>query len=428
MRVRSSVLAAAAVGLAVAVGVSACGSVQQLSAKDSVSKAMSSYQHARSAKFVVSLDTTVADIDALNQAEGEGPLSAGNRATLTEVLAGNVTFAVQAPDGKTFGDSGKAYQGLSTDPSAIAKDPQAYADALKHSGAVDLTVNYQGAGLAEARMVNGVVYAKADGPSILRLAGEPQSKLHGGLQGLPPSLAPIAKAAHNQWVSIDLVSTLPSLLKGLTGSGLPAPTASVNPATIQSLLTALKSAYQKNVTITKVGSSGKGTDYRLSAPIKQIANAVEPQLESLAGQVGDTATIGGDGVSPNDKLRSGIAKLPNKSFDADVWVRDDELTWLSLDLAQFDAKAAGHKVVLNVDITTNQGSVSAPSGATPVDVKALVQDVQSQAGDFSSGSGTDFGGVGAGGQLDVKALKQAGFSDAEIKRLQKEEKEFNSGT
>jgi hypothetical protein len=426
-RVRTSVVAASGVGLAVAVGVSACGSVQQLSAKDSVSKAVSSYSDAKSAKFVLSLDTTVADLNALARADGDEPMSASEQATLAKVLAGDVTLSVQAPGGKTFGDSSKAYQSLSDRPS-ITSNPQAYANALKQSGSVGMLVNYRGSGLAELRMVNGVVYAKADGPTILKLAGEPQSELDDALAGAPPALAPLTKAAHNQWVSIDLASALPSALKDLTPGGVPTPTASINPATIQNLLDSLKSAYRKNVTIKKIGSGDKGTEYQLSAPIKQIAAAVEPQLESLAGQLGDPAAdLGADAPSLKVEVHSELGKLPNSNFDADVWVKDDKLTGFAVDVAQFDAKAAGHKVVLNVDVHLNGGAVSAPSGATALDVKGLIQNLQSESGDFSSGSGTDSGFSGTGGQIDAKALKQAGFSDAEIKQLQKEEQGSGSG-
>ncbi len=421
-RVRSSVIAVSGVGLAVAVGVSACGSVQQLSAKETVSKAMSSYQQARSAKFVLSLDTTAADFDALSRAEGDDPMSASDLAALNKVLAGNVTLAVQAPAGKTFGDAGKSVQGTSFDAAAISKDPQAYANKLRQSGSTQLAVNYQGSALADLRMVNGVVYARADGPTILKLAGEPRSDLDDALAGLPPSLAPLAKAARGQWVSIDLAKDLPSLVKSVPTGDLPTATASLNPATVQQLLDSFTSAYRKNVTITQVGKGAKGTEYQLSAPIRQIATQVEPQLDALISQ----ASSGDPDVPSAAKIKQEIAKLPNRSFDADLWVKDSKLTGLSVDLAQFDAQAAGHKVLLNVDVAQNAGNVSAPAGATPIDLKALVQDLQSQVS--SAGVGFTAGATGsAAGGLDVKALKQAGFSAAEIKRLQKEEKEYSSG-
>jgi hypothetical protein len=421
---RSRVVAAASIGLAVAVGVTGCGAAKQLSAKQQVSTALAGFNHASSAAFTVSLDTTAADLAAISKAQGE-PMSASDRKAIAKVLDGDVVFDIQAPDGKTLGDSGKASTGT-PDLTSMLNDPEALGAYLKKQGAFSLLVERSGDPLFELRSTGGVIYARAFVKRILKLAGQDATQLDEQLSGLPPALAPLAKAAKGQWVSLDLVKAAQAakdqgLLDGLPKLS-PSPSGA-DPAKVQKLIADLKTAYQQKATITVLPDSDKGTGYRLGAPAKQVAQAISADLISLVGKGSAT------------EVKKAISQIPDRTFSLDLWVKDDNLTAVSLDLTQFlKHPVAGKKLAVNVAIKVNGGQVETPENATEINVKSLLSDLPAGLGlsgsipggpDLSSGSGF----VSPGGKLtkaQIKQLKRAGLTDRQIQDMQ--DQQSQSGT
>src|SRR5690349_3175151 len=170
-------MVAAGISLAVAVGVTGCGQVQKLSAKDSVTEAMSAFGSAKSATFTVSLDGTAADIAAISKAQGE-PMSKSDKAVAAKVMAGDVVFAVEAADGKTFGDSAKAGSGPGTpDLTSLLGDPAKLSEFLKNQGAFSMSVRLSGDALVELRSVDGKIFARAQVKKLVELAGEDPSSV-----------------------------------------------------------------------------------------------------------------------------------------------------------------------------------------------------------------------------------------------------------
>ncbi len=416
---------AAGVSLAVALGVSGCGAAKQLSAKHSakenVTSALSSFNDAKSVAFTVKLDTSVADLVAIGKAEGD-PIKASDQKALSKVLGGDVVVNLVAPDGKTLGDSTKASTGsTSSDLSSLLGDPDALAAALKKQGSTSVLVEASGSSLVELRSINGVIYLRADVKKILTLADQNPAQLDEALSSLPPSMNGIAKAAKGEWVSLDLVKAAQAakssgLLKNLP---TPAPSASVDPAKIQKLIADLKTAYQQKATISDLGDDAtKGTGYRLGAPAKQVAQAVEPDLIARVGQ---------DGAS---EIKKNIAKIPDKNFNLDLWVKDDKLTDVSLDLTQFfDKPVPGHKLALDIAVAVDGGKVEVPSGATEIDIKALLDQIPAGAlsgagglGGLTAGSGNTAGGSGSAAapkltKAQRKQLKASGLTDDQIDQM-----------
>jgi hypothetical protein len=398
----------------VAIGIAGCGTAKQLSAKQHVSQALSGFGDASSAGFTLSLDTTAADLEAISSAQGD-PMSASDKSTVAKLLAGEIEVDVQEPDGKTFADMEKSSGKAQPDLTSLLNDPAALGALLKKQGSFSTSVRLSGDSLVDLRTVDGVIYARADVKKILTLAGQDSSKLDQELSGLPPALAPLAKAAQGQWVSIDLVKAAQAakdkgLLKALPTS---APSASVDPAKVQKLIADLKAAYQQKATITDLGDSGKGTGYRLAAPAKQVAQAVSGDLVALVGP------------SAGPQVQKAIAQIPDKTFSLDLWVKDDKLSAVALDLTQFLKKpVTGKKLALDVAVDVGGGKVSAPSGATEIDVKSLLGQLPS--GLLSGGLGgmsgvaprssSDLSGSGLT-KAQIKQLKQSGLTDKQIQQL-----------
>jgi hypothetical protein len=334
------------------------------------------------------------------------------------VLAGEIVVDIEAPDGKTLGEAARAGTGSKSQPdlTSLLGDPAALGALLKEQGAFSTSVRLSGHPLVDLRSVDGVIYARADVKKILTLAGQNPGQLDRQLADLPPALAPLAKAAKGKWVSIDLVKAAQAakdkgLLKALP---TPAPSASVDPAKVQKLITDLKAAYQQKATISELGEAGvKGTGYRLAAPAKQVAQAVSGDLVALVGQ------------SSAAEVKKAIAQIPDKMFALEIWVKDDKLTDVSLDLTQFlKDPVPGKKLALNIAVDVNGGKVSAPSGATEIDVKSLLGQLPS--GLMSGGLGmngvaprsrsSDLSGSGLT-KAQIKQLKQSGLTDKQIKQL-----------
>jgi hypothetical protein len=408
--VNTKVVAAGGLALTVALGVAGCGQVQKMSAKQSVEQAFSGLGDAKAAGFTVKLDTTAADLQAISAAEGE-KLKADDLKAVQNVLAGDIAFTVQAPAGKTLGESGKETQ-------AKADDAQSLAAALKEQGNFSATAHLNGAALIDLRTVNGVLYARADGPKILQLAEEDPAQLDQALTDLPPALRPVAKAAHNQWVSVDLAAAIRTAdengaLKDMKPSGSPTPTPTLDAGKLQRLVDSVKAAFDKQATMTEIGSDdARGQGYRLGAPAKRIAQAVSDDLIALVGKEAET------------EIRRGITAVPDKTFYLEVWVKDDKLTAIRLDLTQFlDKPVNGKKLAIDVAVNTSPAAVTAPAGATPLDVKAIMDELPRALASVS-GMGPGAGGMPLGGSLSKAEekqardqLKQAGLSNAEIDRI-----------
>jgi hypothetical protein len=414
---RSTVVAAAGISLAVAIGVTGCGAAKQISAKQQVSEALGNFSDAKSAAFTVSLDTTVADIEAIAKAQGD-PISASDKKAYAKAITGDIVFKMEAPDGKTFGDAQKNAQSTlpSSNLTSLLNDPAALDAALKKQGSFSASVELSGSSLVDLVSVGGVIYARADVKQILKLAGQDPAELDQALASLPPSMAAVAKAAKGEWVSLDLAKAAKAAKdKGLLDAiPTPAPSASVDPAKVQKLIADLKAAYQQKATITTLGEiDKKGTGYRLGAPAKQVAQAVSGDLIALVGP------------SSAAEVKKSIAQIPDKTFTVDLWVKDDNLSSVSLDLTQFLTKPVeGKKLAVNIGVDVGGGKVSAPSGATEIDVKSLLS--QLPAGglsgltggspDSSSGSGTSSFGGGLT-KAQIKQLKQSGLTDKQIQQL-----------
>lgn len=347
-------LVAGGAALAVTAGVTGCGAAEKLSAKDSVTAAVDALGEARTAAFTLSLDSTVKDLRALQ------PDDSTPDPTLKQLLDGDVTVTVSAPDGSTLAELAQRRQDP-TDLATMLKDPAKLQAYLNAQGSGAIAVRLGGAALVELRSVGTTVYARADVRKLLTLSGQDPSMLDAYASQLPPALQPLAKAAKGEWIAVDLVEAARSL--GATGllDRLPKQDASrVDPAAVSTLMQHLKDAYRTKARITDLGEGDRGTGYRLTAPAKQVVQAIEPDLIALAG------------TSATD-VKKGIAAMPDRDVAVDVWVKDDVVSAVSIDLAQFAEKPLDAKAALQIAVAVGGEPVSAPAGASKLNVaEALV--------------------------------------------------------
>lgn len=270
-------------------------------------------------------------------------------------------------------------------PEAVPTDP---VEALKKSGSVEFAFARAGKQVLAVRMINGVLYAKADLAELSTISGEDlDSKLS---TGVPPSMSSVTEGLKaGKWLSLDLPAMLaehPELKSMLSGGG-----ASLSAGTAAELQTKLLAALNDNSTKT-VTSNGSETTVTMSVEAKAFLTAALDAF-SAAGVAGLDSSL--------SDAKDEIATLSDGTVDVSVTVKDDHYTKAALDLGSVaklsdDAEAVKglDGVVLVADIDDSASPVSAPAEGDTVDLAPLV--------------GTLLNGFGAGmGSLPGQATPTA---------------------
>ncbi|GAB3241758.1 hypothetical protein [Kineosporia babensis] len=376
MTTRSKVMAFAGFGLAAAVGISGCGSSSGGSGdsgsgsdngggtpKDKVVSAFQALNDSSNAGFTLKLDSSVADIEKINAAQdADDKIDASDQQAIEKVLAGKVTMNMSAPDGKTFGDLTKEST-ANQDAQALLKDPAALEAALKGQGSFAMSVVLDESGLFEFVTKDGVVYVRADVDKIAELAEQNASALESQLGQLPPVIAtPVQKLLDGEWVSLDLIATVKILDEQGVLDQLPTETVSptVDEAKVQAFIDSLSASFEADATVTEIDGGDQGDGYQVTVPAKKIATSVQDDLIAVVGQ------------ESADDIRDSIQEMPDKDVNVEVFVKDDKLSGINLDLIQFlDKPVEDATFAVNLGVDANAGAVQVPGNATAVDVKGI---------------------------------------------------------
>ena len=224
----------------------------------------------------------------------------------------------------------------------------------------------------EFRYVDQAVYLRADLHQLLTDVGQPASKADAVTRMLPQieTYVPgITALGQGRWVELSHASiqSLAPTLKGLEQQG--ASSGGTTPAAFQQSMLKLRSeivgALQSNSTFTHVGTSGGREHYAVTVQLHNLVATVAPELESTFGSLpGVGSKISGLGAM--------AARVPaGRTAVIDTYISGNQLTEADLDINQF--APAGQKAGFPVPIRMAIGSasISAPSGATELDVSKL---------------------------------------------------------
>jgi hypothetical protein len=254
----------------------------------------------------------------------------------TATLAGaQISIEVVAPSGKTI-DS------LGSDASAEA---------------FDLTVGSNGTHYLSLTSVNKTLYLKLDIKDLLAAVG--QSQAYTKLQRQIATLPSFVQALFNdRWISLPS-ATVKAVEKSLARLGFPNLTNSPGAGEEQKLLTGLKTAFNKDIKVTRV-STGTTDHLVLSANTRTL-------LPSLLHTV--YSVIPGEADAPGE---GPPRSFPSEAVTLDAFVTGGALSELSLNLGQFD-KGKALDLPLDLLFARSGPTISAPSGAVPVNAAALTQ-------------------------------------------------------
>lgn len=249
-------------------------------------------------------------------------------AQATALASGQAVFETVAPKGKTLSTAGKT------------------------PGASSITVGTGTTPYAQLVIVNSTLYVKADLRDALTLAGK--KSVYNTLRVRVRSLPSFVKSfAAGGWVSLPEATAT-----GLVGSVGGSTTGSPTPSTAQSqaLVHQLQAVLSRDVTVTRV-SHGATDQLQLTADSrvlgKDLLKSIGSAVPGVGGQLG----------------RVNTNTLPNQTLHLTATVTQGALTSLSFDLAQLE-KALG-TLPLTVTFARSGPAITAPSGATPVDLSQL---------------------------------------------------------
>ncbi|MFG3224536.1 hypothetical protein ACGF07_07130 [Kitasatospora sp. NPDC048194] len=371
-----------------AAGLTACGTAEQLSAAQKVTKAFDKVGDGKSAGFTLSVEATPEQVIAFTKATGE---------------AADETSA-------------RALSGLSLSVAVAADKPLKEVDAFKTPKAdekKDLTldksvrVSYvladrKGTPLLEYRQLDAKAYLHADVKSVLKLTGQDPSEVDTVAQDLPPELSSAKAVLNGKWVSFDLQELADEAKKTDGGKGdKPAAVPSVDPEAGNQLLNSLKDVFNRTVTFEDKGKKDGTEHIWMSAPARTAVDELYKAIKPLAGkfpqQFKNLPT-----EAPKD--------VPDTKVGVDLFLKDGAFSSATFDLAQLDRKA-GPGVNLPVKLAFNQ---AAPNVQAPADaVKMTGEDLMKTFLTLAAGGAED----GTGPDDVPPATEAAPLTDAQLKEL-----------
>ncbi|MFH8381503.1 hypothetical protein ACH4E7_11240 [Kitasatospora sp. NPDC018058] len=371
-----------------ATGLTACGTAEQLSAAQQVSKAFDKVGDSKSAGFTLSVDATPEQIVAFTKATGE------------------------EADEK----SARGLSGLSLSVAISADKPLKEVDAFKKE-AKDLSldksvrVSYtvadkKGTTLLEYRQLDAKAYLHIDVKSVLKLTGQDPSEADTATKDLPPELSSAKDVLNGKWISLDLQELADEAkkkdgAKGATPEAVP----SVDPEAAKQLVNSLKDVFNRTVTFDDKGKKDGAEHIWMSAPARTAVDELYKALKPLSGkfpqQFKNFPT-----EAPKD--------VPDTKVGVDLYLKDGRFSSATFDLAQLDTKA-GPGVNFPVKLTFNE---AAPNVQAPADaVKTTSDDLMKTFLALASGGAGPETGDAAGADSVPPMTEAAPLTDAQLKEL-----------
>jgi hypothetical protein len=232
----------------------------------------------------------------------------------------------------------------------------------------DFQVSLGGKSYIEVREVAGALYAKIDVPDILTLAGTPSSVVTGQLGQLPAAVQGPAQAVlGGGWISVSAadLKSLTALASSLGGSTDLQPTVGApNSAAAAQFASALVTALTKDTTVVDKGNGQLQVSGKTRAVAQDLLQAYQPLLSGVPSQLKSSFT----------KTQQDLSKIPDQNITFDVWIKNGALSEIKIDLAQLmtAANTGGGHLPLDAKFGNGGGAISAPSGATAIDIKSII--------------------------------------------------------
>lgn len=327
---RKKTLGAALAAVLALAGVAGCGSTSASSPSQAVSDALQADLNQNTLQMVVRMQGTVSDFQLNSQSSGLTPSQ--QQAVLNSHLVVTVHGAGSTPVGKVSATSG--------------------------NNAIDVALVDGSDNLADLRYIGDNLYMRVDIPKLTSdysLNKGSVATFRGELQAVASQISAVGALNNGQWVSINVAQAESLAASQLHVSSALLP--HLNPGELIQVVDSVLTGLQHNSKVTAGSSSGQ---YQMTVNDKGMASTLGQAVSSAPG-VSAIPNVG--------NLQKSVAGISSTSTTkVDVTVSNGKVTQLSLPVSQFGKVKGNGQVVVAISTT---GSVSAPSGATPVNLSQV---------------------------------------------------------
>ncbi|WP_316528668.1 hypothetical protein [Kitasatospora brasiliensis] len=384
-----------------ATGLAACGTVEQLSAAQKVSKAFDKVGDGKSAGFTFSIAATPEQIVSFANAGG---------AKSGRGLVGGARHGGGEMDEQTA----KSLSGLSFSVAVSADKPLKEVEAFKKAGAGDkntdvtldkslrlscVLADHKGTTLMEYRQVEAQGYLHVDAKGLLKLVGEDPSTVDDMREGLTEDMKPVGDVLAGKWVAFDLQALADKAKESDGKKGAPSAPPTVDPEFGGQLLNSVKDVLGRTVTYEDKGKKDGAEHLWVSAPARQLVDEMYKAVKPLAAKFPKQLGTFPD-EAPSD--------VPDRKIGLDLYLKNGTFSSATFDLAQLADKVEPG-VEFPVKFAFNQ---AAPNVQAPADAVKLTEDQLMGAvlGLAGAGAGDDFG-------AEDDLPPAAPLTDAQLKEL-----------
>ncbi len=328
--VRYKILSALVGGALVAGSVAACGGSSSKNTSQAVQAAAKATANQSGLKLTASLKASPSDLSG----SGSSSLTTAQKQA---ILNSTLALQVNAANGTTLANAG-------------------------NGGELDLTLAESGSTLAETRVVGSTLYVQVNIDKVTSTYGLDKGRaaqLHSQLQQLGSQVGGLGALDKGQWVSVDI-----SALNTLTQTaGITLPSA---PQLVGRLVASFFNALSQSNNITSAGSGKAQINVSAQQVVTSLAQTVQsaPGMSSFANQINGLAQ------------RAHNAVPANNTGNVVVTTSGGIVSNLDLPINQFDTS---HKLKGPASVSmavAKAGAVSAPSGATALNLPQLIRALQ----------------------------------------------------
>ncbi|MFJ9453820.1 hypothetical protein ACIRST_01965 [Kitasatospora sp. NPDC101447] len=382
-----------------ATGLAACGTVEQLSAAQKVSKAFDKVGDGKSAGFKLSIDATPEQIVAFAKATGEKGAEGGGMDEKSAKAMSGLSIAVAVSADKPL------------------KEIEAFKNAKGSAADKDLTLDKSvrisyviadrnGTSLLEYRQVDAKGYLHVDAKGLVKLVGEDPSQVDAVSKDLPADMGAVKEVLAGKWISLDLQELADEAKKNDGKKATPSGAPTADPEAAKQLVNSLKDVLTRTVTYEDKGSKDGTEHIWMSAPARQLVDemfkAVKPVADKFPQQFKKFPS-----QAPSD--------VPDRKVGVDLYLKDGAFSSATFDFAQLaDKIEPGVNFPVKLAFDKSAPNVQAPGDA----VKTTTEDLMKAVLGLAAGGPGPRPGAG----LDPEngpATAVAPLTDAQLKELAK---------
>ncbi|MFC8104330.1 hypothetical protein [Streptomyces sp. NPDC057363] len=327
--IRKTLTATAVVGTVLA-GSAACGTVEQLSAGQKLNQAFDKFGKEKTISFELDLDTDAQSLKALDASSNPEP---GEEIPdeVADLISG-AKISVTAQSRKPIDESGE-----------------------KDLVGMAMKVRTHGGDIVEYRMVGDYTYIRSDAELLGKAMGAPLPSA----KDLPPGALGLKKALDGEWVKINTKEMAETTAEP---GAEPVPEPTLDARTQKQLLEALRKTVAREVDFETADGEDGAERITATAPFRTLIGELFGEIRPLAKKLPPGMEL------PTDK---DLKEVPDAKVTADFTLENGELSEVYVDLAALAENAEVKKLGLVVRMTEGQ-TVTAPSGATEMDIEEIL--------------------------------------------------------